>query len=100
MRPTLYEFAGGDAAFVALATAHHARCLQDPELNHPFSHPDQHPQGTSGVSAGWLSVARVAATVKFALLVPAVIVGVGAAVDGLVRLGRSPGSGAVVSPDA
>ena len=31
MRPTLYEFAGGDDAFLALATAHHARCLADPE---------------------------------------------------------------------
>lgn len=37
-RPSIYEFAGGDAAFIALATAHHERCLQDPELNHPFSH--------------------------------------------------------------
>jgi hemoglobin len=44
MRPTLYEFAGGDEAFLAFATALHARCLADPELNHPFSHPDQHPQ--------------------------------------------------------
>jgi hemoglobin len=37
-RPSIYEFAGGDAAFLALAGAHHERCLQDPELNHPFSH--------------------------------------------------------------
>ena len=44
MRPTLFEFAGGERAFLALAEAHHARCLADPELNHPFSHPDQHPQ--------------------------------------------------------
>src|SRR2546428_5563421 len=36
-RPSIYEFAGGDAAFLALAAAHHERCLQDPELNHPFS---------------------------------------------------------------
>jgi hemoglobin len=35
----MFEFAGGDKAFVALAAAHHERCLQDPELNHPFSHP-------------------------------------------------------------
>ncbi len=34
----MYEFAGGDQAFLALAAAHHERCLQDPELNHPFSH--------------------------------------------------------------
>ena len=37
-RPSIYEFAGGDAAFLALAAAHHERCLADPELNHPFSH--------------------------------------------------------------
>jgi hemoglobin len=37
-RLSMYEFAGGDAAFVALASAHHRRCLADPELNHPFSH--------------------------------------------------------------
>lgn len=37
-RPSIYEFAGGDDAFLALAAAHHERCLQDPELNHPFSH--------------------------------------------------------------
>ena len=37
-RPSIYEFAGGDAAFRALAAAHHERCLEGPELNHPFSH--------------------------------------------------------------
>src|SRR3954464_9261287 len=39
MRPTLYEHAGGADAMLRLATAHHARCLADAELNHPFSHP-------------------------------------------------------------
>lgn len=53
MRPSLYEFAGGEAAFRALATAHHARCLADPELNHPFSHPDQHPQHVERLAAYW-----------------------------------------------
>ena len=43
VRPTLYEFAGGEPAFLALAAAHHARCLADPELNHPFSHADLNP---------------------------------------------------------
>ncbi len=56
MRPTLYEFAGGEAAFLALAAAHHARCLQDPELNHPFSHPDQHPQHVERLAAYWAEV--------------------------------------------
>jgi hemoglobin len=38
-RPSIYEFAGGEDAFLALAAAHHERCLNDPVLNHPFSHP-------------------------------------------------------------
>ena len=53
MAPTLYEFAGGERAFLALATAHHARCLADPELNHPFSHRDQHPQHVQRLAAYW-----------------------------------------------
>jgi hemoglobin len=36
-RPSMFEFAGGDPAFLALAAAHHRRCLEDPVLNHPFS---------------------------------------------------------------
>jgi hemoglobin len=51
VRPSFCEFAGGDAAFLALARAHHARCLADPELNHPFSHPDQHPQHLERLAA-------------------------------------------------
>src|ERR1022692_3892381 len=53
VRPTLFEFAGGEAAFLALAEAHHARCLADPELNHPFSHDDQHPQHVERLAAYW-----------------------------------------------
>jgi len=56
MRPTLYEYAGGDDAFLALARAHHARCLADPELNHPFSHDDQHPQHVERLAAYWAEV--------------------------------------------
>lgn len=56
MRPTLYEFAGGEEAFLALARAHHARCLADPELNHPFSHDDQHPQHIERLAAYWAEV--------------------------------------------
>jgi len=37
-RPTVYEFAGGHEAFVALAAALHERCVNDPVLEHPFSH--------------------------------------------------------------
>jgi hemoglobin len=36
--PTLYEFAGGHDAFLALAAAVTERCIEDPELNHAFSH--------------------------------------------------------------
>jgi hemoglobin len=56
MRPTLFEFAGGEPAFLALATAHHARCLADPELNHPFSHPGQHPRHVERLAAYWAEV--------------------------------------------
>jgi hemoglobin len=37
-RPSIYDVAGGAPAFARLAAAHHARCLADPVLNHPFSH--------------------------------------------------------------
>ena len=56
VRPTLFEFAGGEPAFLALAAAHHERCLQDPELNHPFSHPGQHPQHIERLAAYWAEV--------------------------------------------
>jgi hemoglobin len=53
VRPTLFEYAGGEQAFLALAAAHHARCLDDPELNHPFTHPGQHPQHVERLAAYW-----------------------------------------------
>jgi hemoglobin len=56
VRPTLYEFAGGEPAFLALAAAHHARCLADSELNHPFSHDDQHPLHVERLAAYWAEV--------------------------------------------
>ena len=56
VRPSLYEFAGGRSAFLALAGAHHARCLADPELNHPFSHPGQHPRHVERLAAYWAEV--------------------------------------------
>lgn len=56
VRSTLYEFAGGASAFDALAAAHHARCLADPELNHPFSHPGQHPHHIARLAAYWAEV--------------------------------------------
>lgn len=51
-RPSIYEAAGGDPAFLKLANAHHERCLADPVLNHPFSHPG-HPQHVERLGAYW-----------------------------------------------
>jgi hemoglobin len=56
VRPSLYDFAGGEEALLALAHAHHARCLADLELNHPFSHPDQHPEHVERLAAYWAEV--------------------------------------------
>ena len=54
-RETLFEVAGGAEAFRRLAAAHHARCLADPELNHPFSHPG-HPQHVERLASYWAEV--------------------------------------------
>ena len=54
-RPSIFEFAGGEPAFLALATAFHERCLQDPELSHPFLHPG-HPQHVERLGAYWAEV--------------------------------------------
>jgi hemoglobin len=51
-RPSLYEFAGGSEALVRLAAAHHRRCLDDPVLAHPFSHPG-HPQHLERLAGYW-----------------------------------------------
>jgi len=56
MRPSLFEFAGGEPAFLALAKAHHARCFEDPELNHAFSHEGQHPKHVERLAAYWAEV--------------------------------------------
>jgi hemoglobin len=56
MRASLFDHAGGEAAFLRLAQALHARCLADPELNHPFSHPGQHPQHVERLAAYWAEV--------------------------------------------
>jgi len=37
-RSTLFEAAGGEDAFLALAQALHTRCVNDEVLSHPFSH--------------------------------------------------------------
>lgn len=55
MRPSLYEFAGGHDAFLALATACTERCLQDPELSHAFSH-GMDPNHDEHLAAYWAEV--------------------------------------------
>ncbi|HZK72554.1 MAG TPA: group II truncated hemoglobin [Clostridia bacterium] len=54
-RPSMFEFAGGRPAFLALASAHHERCLQDPELNHPFSQ-GVNPQHLERLADYWAEV--------------------------------------------
>jgi hemoglobin len=54
-RGSMFEFAGGDPAFRALATALHQRCLADPVLNHPFSRPGD-PQHLEHLAAYWAEV--------------------------------------------
>jgi hemoglobin len=51
----MYEFAGGQDAFLALAAAHHERCVQDSELNHAFSH-GFNPQHVEHLAAYWAEV--------------------------------------------
>jgi len=51
-RPSVFEAAGGGHAFLALAAAHHQRCLDDPVLNHPFSH-GGHPDHIPRLAGYW-----------------------------------------------
>jgi hemoglobin len=51
----VFEFAGGEAVFLALATAHHRRCLEDPVLEHPFSH-GTHPEHVERLAGYWAEV--------------------------------------------
>ena len=50
--PSLFDHAGGDEAMLRLAAAHHARCLADPVLEHPFSH-GTHPEHVPRLAAYW-----------------------------------------------
>lgn len=54
-RPTIFEFAGGEQAFLALAAAHHELCLADPVLNHPFSHHGK-PDHVQRLASYWAEV--------------------------------------------
>ncbi len=54
-RPSIFQAAGGAAAFQALAAAHHQRCLDDPVLSHPFSH-DLDPDHVTRLGRYWAEV--------------------------------------------
>src|SRR5437868_11664089 len=54
-RPSLYEFAGGEQAFLALAAAVTERCIADPELNHAFSQ-GLSPGHNENLAAYWAEV--------------------------------------------
>jgi hemoglobin len=51
----MFEHAGGEPAFRALAAAHHRRCLEDPVLSHPFSHPGN-PEHVDRLADYWVEV--------------------------------------------
>ena len=51
----MFAFAGGEDAFLALATAFHRRCLEDPVLEHPFSHPGN-PEHVQRLADYWAEV--------------------------------------------
>lgn len=50
-RPSVYEFVGGDPAFLVLAGALNDRCVADPLLSHAFSHPGQSPDHVERLAA-------------------------------------------------
>ena len=54
-RPSVYEFAGGQDAFLALATATTHRCIADPELNHAFAE-GLNPRHDENLAAYWAEV--------------------------------------------
>jgi hemoglobin len=54
-RSSVYETAGGAEAFLALAAAHHERCLRGPVLNHSFSH-GGHPDHVTRLGGYWAEV--------------------------------------------
>ncbi|MGA8040357.1 MAG: group II truncated hemoglobin [Acidimicrobiia bacterium] len=51
--PTVFEAVGGADGLLALAHAWHERCLADPVMEHPFSHPGQHPEHLERLAAYW-----------------------------------------------
>ena len=54
-RASIYEAVGGQNAFLALAAAVTERCIEDPELNHAFSHGLSH-NHNENLAAYWAEV--------------------------------------------
>jgi hemoglobin len=54
-RASMFDFAGGEQAFAALAAAFHRRCLEEPVLSHPFSHPGN-PEHVDRLADYWAEV--------------------------------------------
>lgn len=52
MTGSIYEAAGGEGTFIALAHAWHRRCLADPVVSHAFAH-GYHPQHSERLAAYW-----------------------------------------------
>ena len=83
-RPSMYEFAGGDDAFLALAAAHHERCLQEPEISHAISHGFD-PRHVENLAAYWAEVfggpARYSSSLRGQSAMLEMHAGTGAAAD-------------------
>ena len=56
MSESVYDAAGGDEAFQALAAATNDRCLAEPELNHAFSHDNLNPDHVQRLGWYWAEV--------------------------------------------
>jgi len=52
---SIYDRAGGQPAFLALAEAHHRRCLADPELGHAFEY-TSNPRHVEALGEYWAEV--------------------------------------------
>jgi hemoglobin len=53
---SIFAAAGGEPGMLALAAAHHRRCLADPVLNHPFAHHADHDSHVRRLAAYWTEV--------------------------------------------
>lgn len=51
MTGSLYDAMGGEDVVLALCASLHQRCLADPVLNHPFSHPSVRPDHVERLAA-------------------------------------------------